>query len=157
MLLRVRSHTTQNSRSHGGPRAPGCLLQRTSARSITRLQAVAPPRTAVPAFVPHEVADINDDDAQSLVSRLRRVSVSVPSIRDGPISTAFAGPSAAELASWLASSPPGAPAVILLHSFDSSCLEFRRLHPLLSEQLPTFALDLVRYQQVNIEHHGGVP
>ena len=32
--------------------------------------------------------------------------------------------------------------MLLLHSFDGSCLEFRRLHPILAAQVPTWAVDL---------------
>ncbi|MEW5305287.1 MAG: hypothetical protein WDW36_007839 [Sanguina aurantia] len=55
------------------------------------------------------------------------------------VDTAFYGPSSEQLAAY----PSDAPAFVLLHSFDSSCLEFRRLVPLLSTQLPTYAVDLV--------------
>jgi hypothetical protein len=54
--------------------------------------------------------------------------------------TAVCGPSEQELAAY----PADAPAVIMLHSFDSSCLELRRLYPLLAQSLPTYALDVVR-------------
>jgi len=39
--------------------------------------------------------------------------------------------------------PSSSPPVLLLHGFDSSCLEYRRLHPLLSPHLDTFALDIM--------------
>ena len=76
-----------------------------------------------------------------MAQRLKRVPVVVPNIRanGSPIWTAVAGPSAKELEGY----PRDAPVVIMLHSFDSSCLEFRRLHPLLLESLPAYAVDLV--------------
>ncbi|KAG2454922.1 hypothetical protein HYH02_000751 [Chlamydomonas schloesseri] len=55
------------------------------------------------------------------------------------IATAFVGPTASELASY----PRDAPVVVLLHGFDSSCMEFRRLYPKLAASAPTYALDLV--------------
>ncbi|KXZ48594.1 hypothetical protein GPECTOR_26g497 [Gonium pectorale] len=55
------------------------------------------------------------------------------------IDTAFVGPTREELARY----PRDVPAFVLLHGFDSSCMEFRRLHPLLSAVAPTYALDLV--------------
>lgn len=94
------------------------------------------------SFVPQlQLAEISDPDAQALAARLYRVPVEVdhPSVSITPLMTAFAGPSEEELAAY----PEDAPAVVCLHSFDSSCLEFRRLYPLLSRQLPTFAVDLV--------------
>ncbi|KAG1659785.1 hypothetical protein FOA52_015886 [Chlamydomonas sp. UWO 241] len=79
-------------------------------------------------------------DARAMAERLVRAPVDVPSVRLGePLMTAFAGPTDAELAAY----PPDAPVVVCLHSFDSSCLEFRRLYPLLAPHAPTYALDLV--------------
>ena len=93
-------------------------------------------------FMPYRTTELVDEKALDLIQRLSRVPVTVPVVRaDGaPIMTAVAGPTTEELAGY----PCSAPAIIMLHSFDSSCLEFRRLHPLLSEHLPTYAVDLVR-------------
>ncbi|KAG2491423.1 hypothetical protein HYH03_010211 [Edaphochlamys debaryana] len=94
----------------------------------------------MPAFVPEQVKDITEPAARDMASSIRRVPVRVPSMPGAPtISTAFVGPSLAELERY----PRDAPAIVLLHGFDSSCMEFRRLYPLLAEQAPTYALDLV--------------
>ena len=141
-----------------------CILPRTSGQlgpsSSTRLGAnrnvsigllngrslgTATAATAVhsDSFMPHgKTTELADEKALSLIKRLSRVPVTVPDVRaDGlPIMTAVAGPSSEEMADYART----APAIIMLHSFDSSCLEFRRLHPLLLEYLPTYAVDLVR-------------
>lgn len=56
-----------------------------------------------------------------MISAMQRVPLSVPGL--GTVQTAFVGPAAPTL---------GRPAFVLLHGFDSSSLEFRRFHPLLS-------------------------
>lgn len=68
------------------------------------------------------------------------VNVSDTSLgRNGLLPTAFVGPSTEELQAY----PDDAPVVVLLHSFDSSCLEMRRLYPILARTVPTYAVDLV--------------
>lgn len=69
---------------------------------------------------------------------MRRVPVDVPGF--GAVDTAYVGPSLEELRS---NYPRDSPAFVMLHGFDSSCMEFRRLHPLLAKQAPTYALDLL--------------
>lgn len=95
--------------------------------------------SAYPAFLPAEAKDIVEPAAQNMLKNMNRVKVDVPSM-PRPIDTAFAGPSKEQLASY----DPKAPAIVLLHGFDSSHLEFRRLFPLLVEKMPTYAVDLVR-------------
>ncbi len=73
-----------------------------------------------------------------MAASMRRVPVDVPGF--GAVDTAFVGPSLEELRS---NYPRDSPAFVMLHGFDSSCMEFRRLHPLLAKQAPTYALDLV--------------
>lgn len=77
--------------------------------------------------LPPEAADITTDPyaVAMLRSQLTRVAVTPPGAA-APIATAHAvvdGPAAAD---------PAAPIVVLLHGFDSSCLEFRRLLPALA-------------------------
>ncbi|KAK9805237.1 hypothetical protein WJX72_008092 [[Myrmecia] bisecta] len=90
---------------------------------------------AFPSFVPAgPAAEIQEPAAVSMLQRLQRCPTQVPSMQR-TVQTAFVGPDPQPSAS-------GNP-VVLLHGFDSSCLEFRRLHPLLSEHHPTWAVDLV--------------
>jgi pimeloyl-ACP methyl ester carboxylesterase len=49
------------------------------------------------------------------------------------------------IASSYVQAGPGGPPIVLLHGFDSSLLEFRRLLPLLAQQRETWALDLLGF------------
>lgn len=109
---------------------------------------------APPSFLPAEfLAEIVEPAAQAMAARMRRIPVELPTLPSlpGPLATAFVGPSAAQRAALVAtgssdgSSSSSRPApVVLLHGFDSSCLEFRRLLPLLESHTETWAVDLVR-------------
>jgi hypothetical protein len=72
------------------------------------------------------------------MKRMQRLSVDVPSYKQ-PVLTAAVAPTEDERAKHAGSSP-----IVMLHGFDSSSLEFRRLYPLLAEQTQTWAVDLVR-------------
>lgn len=78
------------------------------------------------------MAAIRDPTAHALLARVQRVVLSHP--RLGPINTAFVGPRQPD---------PSRPQVLLLHGFDSSCLEFRRLLPLLEGHVDVYAMDAV--------------
>ncbi|KAK9866926.1 hypothetical protein WJX84_006747 [Apatococcus fuscideae] len=85
-------------------------------------------------FMPPQVSELKDPAALDLLRGLQREPIFVPELgRD--IQTAFIEPSASAVHRT-------APPVLLLHSFDGSCLEFRRLHPILSASLRTWAVDL---------------
>jgi hypothetical protein len=107
---------------------------------------------AVPAFVPMQYMEIGDQEAIDMLRKLTRVDVKLPPAsplsQGNPISTALVGPGPEELAAY----PPEAPVLILLHSFDSSCLEFRRLYPLISSQLPVYAVDLVGWGFTDVSY-----
>lgn len=116
----------------------GKLCTRISAntrpRQATRANAAAP-------FIPAQVSEIVEPAAQAMAKAMKRVPITIPTMPGQPaLETAFVGPTASELASY----PPDVPAVVLLHGFDSSCMEFRRLYPKLAASAPTYALDLVR-------------
>lgn len=105
--------------------------------------------------MPAQVQEIKDPFALAMIGNCRRSPVrfnlNQPATgsetdRMTTVDTAFYGPSSEQLAAY----PSDAPAFVLLHSFDSSCLEFRRLVPLLSKQLPTYAVDLVRVQIMTV-------
>ncbi|GAB0495783.1 hypothetical protein MMPV_007088 [Pyropia vietnamensis] len=88
--------------------------------------AAAAARSPLPDWLPPDAADITDPYAVTLLrSQLTRVPVTVPD-QAAPVATAHVlmdGPATAD---------PTAPVVLLLHGFDSSCLEFRRLLPALT-------------------------
>mmetsp|Transcript_10431 Transcript_10431/g.29691 ORF Transcript_10431/g.29691 Transcript_10431/m.29691 type:complete len:387 (+) Transcript_10431:51-1211(+) len=88
-------------------------------------------------FLPPELEEIIEPAAVAMARRMRRIPVTLPS-QSEPLQTACVGPEPSD-ASRLAETTP----VVLLHGFDSSSLEFRRLYPLLEEQTETWAVDLV--------------
>ena len=76
-----------------------------------------------------------------MMAAMQRVALHVPGL--GLVDTAFVGPAAsASAAAAAADSGAPRPAFVLLHGFDSSCLEFRRFHPLLSQLGDVYAVDL---------------
>jgi predicted alpha/beta-fold hydrolase len=88
---------------------------------------------SLPEFVPQQINEITEPEALYLASAMQRCSIEVPCV--GPVDTAFTEHGAAV---------PGRPPVVLLHGFDGSLLEFRRLVPeLLAAGLHTFAVDLI--------------
>lgn len=82
---------------------------------------------AWPAWMPADIALVREPAALDLARRIEVADVRVDgSIAEGPIRTAFYR----SPASVGAEGPP----VLLLHGFDSSCLEWRRLIPLIEAQ-----------------------
>ncbi|KAJ9528549.1 hypothetical protein QJQ45_020465 [Haematococcus lacustris] len=75
--------------------------------------------------------------------QMRRVPVNMPGQSFTLLRTAVVGPTGPELDA--AGVAPDAPVLLLLHSFDSSSLEWRRLYPLLQQRagLPVVAVDLL--------------
>ncbi|KAF8068210.1 zinc finger CCCH domain-containing protein 56 [Scenedesmus sp. PABB004] len=113
-------------------------------RRLAQASAAAAPQdaAAAPAFMPAELAEIEEPAALAMAARMRRAPLPIPCLPIPPLETAFVGPSRAQRDA-LAASAPGRPPVVLLHGFDSSCLEFRRLYPLLEPAVETYAVDLV--------------
>ncbi|KIZ00267.1 40S ribosomal protein S3-3 [Monoraphidium neglectum] len=72
-----------------------------------------------------------------MAERMQRAPIPVPSLPFGALQTAFVAPSGTYANS-------DAPPVVLLHGFDSSSLEMRRLHPLLEQEVEAWAVDLKR-------------
>ncbi|WP_287129411.1 alpha/beta fold hydrolase [Candidatus Cyanaurora vandensis] len=85
-----------------------------------------------PAFLPAQVAQLTEPAAIKLVERIQRQSIVTPLIAQ-PIPTSYVQAGAGE------------PPILLLHGFDSSLLEFRRLFPLLAQQRSTWAVDMVGF------------
>ena len=92
----------------------------------------------VAAFLPSSVAEIQDAEAIALLQKIQRRVVQVP-FQQG--TTAIA---TASVHYTPDSSLPlrGATPILLLHGFNSSLLEFRRLLPLLAGSHETWAIDL---------------
>jgi pimeloyl-ACP methyl ester carboxylesterase len=89
---------------------------------------------AYPSWLPAEAKEIQEPAAQAVLQQMKRARVSVGA---KSLDTAYTGPASAD------AFPAQAPAVVLLHGFDSSQMEFRRLIPLLAPHVPTYAPDLL--------------
>lgn len=89
-------------------------------------------------FLPSSVVNIQDQEAIALLQQLDRQMVQVPFEQD---TTAIATAYVRHCPDRSSSQPNAAP-ILLLHGFDSSLLEFRRLLPLLRTRYETWAVDL---------------
>ncbi|KAL5193185.1 2-hydroxy-6-oxo-6-phenylhexa-2,4-dienoate hydrolase [Glycine soja] len=88
---------------------------------------------AFPSFLPKEVHRIKDPFARNLAMRIHRLPVSVR-FSENPIMSSCVKPSMQNTAN----------PVVLLHGFDSSCLEWRYTYPLLEEAgFETWAVDIL--------------
>jgi pimeloyl-ACP methyl ester carboxylesterase len=96
-------------------------------------------------FLPPSVVDIQEKEAIALFQQLQRRVVQVP-FKQG--TTALAQLSVGIATAYVRHCPDrsascsNAAPILLLHGFDSSLLEFRRLLPLLANSHETWALDL---------------
>ncbi|KAL5197653.1 hypothetical protein ABZP36_001165 [Zizania latifolia] len=95
-----------------------------------------------PAFLPREVERIRDGPAIHLAKRIERV----------PVQTAFSkNPILSSCVRPLNPQQSGDP-VVLLHGFDSSCLEWRSTYPLLEAAgLEVWAVDVLGWGFSNLE------
>ena len=94
-------------------------------------------RAAIPACVPSDkVAELSEPACLSTLSAIEMAQIELPpTLATGLVTATYAR----------TSSPPaeGVPPVVLLHGFDSSCLEFRRLLPELETLgVEAYALDI---------------
>jgi pimeloyl-ACP methyl ester carboxylesterase len=89
-------------------------------------------------FLPSSVDEIQDPGAIALLQTLQRRTVEVP-FQQGltALSTAYV-----HFAPQSSSCFPDTPPMLLLHGFDSSLLEFRRLLPFLAGSRDVWAIDL---------------
>ncbi len=78
-----------------------------------------------------QLAGIEEPAAQRLAARMQREPINVESLGRA-VNTAFVPPA------QQASGPGSGPPLLLLHAFDSSSLEYRRLHPLLEQDAETW-------------------
>jgi pimeloyl-ACP methyl ester carboxylesterase len=81
--------------------------------------------------LPAAAADLTEATSQALAQQIQQVAIQTP-LTDVPIPSTYA------------CGGTGQP-VVLLHGFDSSLLEFRRLFPLLASATQTWALDLLGF------------
>jgi len=117
------------------------LSRKSSVRYPSSRAAVAAPDLsayAFPSFVPSDVEAIEDPAALTMLSKLQRIAVPTPGCPDGvPTSYYSRRPLPGAAASEAESTAPPSdsataaaavkPAVVLIHGFDSSSLEFRRV------------------------------
>ncbi|MDJ0636916.1 MAG: hypothetical protein QNJ34_27305 [Xenococcaceae cyanobacterium MO_188.B29] len=83
-----------------------------------------------PNFLPQEVYLLKNSKSISIARSIKRHPL-LTSLSQNPIATAYI--------EWGTGDLP----ILLLHGFDSSLLEFRRLIPLLSSECETWAVDLL--------------
>jgi len=86
------------------------------------------------------VGEVEEDACLEMVRRLKKVELSMDGHEES-VSVSFVGPSTLGDASK--------PALLMLHGFDSSCLEFRRLFPLLEEEFSVYAVDVLGWGFTN--------
>ncbi len=82
-----------------------------------------------PEFLPAAAADLQEPAAIALLQQVQQRAIATP-LRAKPLRTTYA------------QAGQGSPPFVLLHGFDSSLLEFRRLFPQLAGDRATWALDL---------------
>ncbi len=87
---------------------------------------------AFPEFLPASVKDLSEETSIALAQAIDRCLISTP-LSDRAIATTFVRRGT------------GDPAILLLHGFDSSVLEFRRLLPKLASKTETIAVDLLGF------------
>jgi pimeloyl-ACP methyl ester carboxylesterase len=85
-----------------------------------------------PDWLPAAAAGLTESTSLKLIQSLQSIDLST-SASDRPIGTRFAYQGA------------GGKAIVMLHGFDSSCLEFRRLVPALALDHRVWALDLLGF------------
>lgn len=114
--------------------------QKTGSTCLNSKQSQTKTHSAVaplhPEFFPEQTSEIREQAALDVIARMQRTTVTADSLTC-PVATAYLGPS--EPSEGHRDQPP----VLLLHGFDSSSLEFRRLLPLLEKKLEAWTVDLV--------------
>jgi pimeloyl-ACP methyl ester carboxylesterase len=85
-----------------------------------------------PSYIPTEAGDLTESTSIALVKQIQQTSISTPLSNDD-VKTTYVGQGS------------GGTPILLVHGFDSSLLEFRRLLPLLALQQSTYALDLLGF------------
>lgn len=86
----------------------------------------------IASFLPPESAQLTEPTSIALAKSIERIEISTPFCA-APISTAYVNQGS------------GGSPILLLHGFDSSVFEFRRLLPLLAERQETWSVDLLGF------------
>jgi len=84
------------------------------------------------SFLPTAVGQLREADAIALAQSIEQIAISTP-LSAQPITTTYVHKGS------------GSTPILLIHGFDSSLLEFRRLLPLLAENNDTWAVDLLGF------------
>jgi len=114
-------------------RAPRCAL----GVHRQRRAALAMNAAAFPAFLPAEMGDVEDEACVAMAQKLERLPVSMPPFAEADVATGCARTAPS-------SRRAGVAPLVLLHGFDSSCLEWRRLMPELeSRGIEAWAIDIL--------------
>ncbi|NMG06608.1 alpha/beta hydrolase [Brasilonema sp. UFV-L1] len=85
-----------------------------------------------PSFLPTTVSTLTEPASIALVQSIEQIAITTP-LSKQPITTTYVRQGS------------GGTPIVLIHGFDSSVLEFRRLIPLLAVQNETFAVDLLGF------------
>lgn len=85
-----------------------------------------------PSFLPPLVNELTEREAIALAQSLQREAIATP-LRPEPIATSFI------------QQGTGDEAILLIHGFDSSVLEYRYLLPVLAEKYTVWAVDLLSF------------
>ena len=85
-----------------------------------------------PSFLPESVKQLTEPSSIALAQKIQRRAIATP-FHPHPLNTAYV------------KAGKGNPPILLLHGFDSSVLEFRRLLPMLAAHHETWAVDLLGF------------
>ncbi|KAK2380786.1 alpha/beta-Hydrolases superfamily protein [Trifolium repens] len=109
--------------------------------SLPKFKVMAEADSLFPSFLPKDVNTIKDSFARNLATRIQRLPVSVR-FSENPIMSSCVKPLIQNKAN----------PVVLLHGFDSSCLEWRYTYPLLEEAgFETWAFDILGWGFSDLE------
>lgn len=124
----------------GTAAAPRGALPRTNAAISSRHVLRRPPRqrfvqyASLAPFLPPQATEITEPAAIAVMQSILREPVDIPGFGTSPVQTAFIPAQHQH---------PDQTPLVLLHSFDSSCLEYRRLVPALGPDVEAWAVDLI--------------
>lgn len=85
-----------------------------------------------PSCLPPEASNLTESTSIALAKQIQQISVPTPLSQEG-------------IATTYVSQGSGSTPILLIHGFDSSLLEFRRLLPMLAAQQSTWAVDLLGF------------
>ncbi len=85
-----------------------------------------------PSWIPSEASNLTESTSIALAKQVKQAFISTPLSKEDIATT------------YVDRETKGTP-ILLIHGFDSSVLEFRRLFPLLAQQQSTYAVDLLSF------------